>query len=214
MMWLTHGEETAHTEGIKVHWWNVAPVHTYILAIKKSQWRLAVTPTSSPHGKQSVSIPMLVFVHFLCRDCLAWIPGLFISQQIELPEGWLAGLALPCSNLTQELVLTHHHFFAEAVVRHTLQCYGRVALDCGLGLYTWEIGSGDCRSWDGGLWRGLSMAGYSHCHSHPVGAARAEHRNPQKSADGKMLQGASKSALPSGQDHLYLPFPTDVCLTL
>lgn len=64
MMWLKHGKERAHTKGIKVHWQNIAPVHIYILVIEKSQWRLAMTPNASPHGKQCVSMLMLLFCTF------------------------------------------------------------------------------------------------------------------------------------------------------
>lgn len=53
----------------------------------------------------------------------------------------------------------------------------------------------------------VGLGGGCRCHRHPE--QNVETR--QKNADGKMRRGASKSALPSGQERLYLQLP-DVCL--
>lgn len=213
MVLLKHSEEVAHSEVTEIPWWNVAQVHTYILGIEKKQLGLPVTTTTSPYGKPSESMLMLLFCIISVSRLLSLASRAFHISADRAAQGWMAGLALPCSHLTQELVLTHHHLFAEAVAWHTLWCCGGVVLDCGLCFYTWEISCHDSRSCCGGAWRG-------HPPWVPATATvtcwccQSRTQKPTKNAYGKMLQGASNSALPSGHYHFYLPFPRDVFLTL
>lgn len=194
MVWLKHREETAHTDGIEVHWCSVASVHTYGLAIERGT-------TRNPHCMLNSLCPCwcCLFVHFLCQDCLRWIAGLFISQQIELPEGWLAGLALallkPHSGVGFDppppfCWSCHMAYFA---VLWRSSCWLWLRL---LRMRNWFWWRQELRRWG---WEGALRDRLQ-----PLPQLNLKTR--KKNAGGKMLQGASNLPFHQGRSICICPF--------
>lgn len=187
-MWLKQSEETALTEGLKVRCWNLAPVPIYILGIENRQWRLARISTAPPFHKQSAN--MLLFCFFCVwrllslhsrafnisadrlvwgmagRSCLALLkPHSGVGFKAPLPFCW------SCC-VSYFVVIRQNRSWS------WLSFYRRYI----------SLTAGEALVRAGGAHRRLSAAGCSHCHSSPIGAARAGHRDLQKNSDGKIFQ--------------------------
>lgn len=171
-MWLKHSEERAHTEGLKVHCWNLAPVHICIPGIENSQWRLARIPTASPLHEQSAS--MLLFCIFFVSRLLS-----LYSRAFNISAGRLVwqiagksclallkpgrGVDFKPPPFCWSCFVAYFLVLWQNSSGAWLSFYRRYAHLCAS-----RRGSGESRSWGCGAHRGLSAAGCSHCHSHQL----------------------------------------------